>query len=241
MSNYSFNYNQYKKRITKSSQMPFSVIFLLIIVLLGVACFIGNPKKRIETFYFLEVDCFFNYSDANACANEISALNAGGYVYFNGKYHVLACAYLNEADANKAKENIKQEYPNAQVFTLSTHKFNENNFTEKEVDEISTVINANYETIKNIYNLIIRCDTNTINENEIERELENLNKNYSNKVDGFKTLFRNNKKFTKEKELVSKFSSCLAQNSSLTNISQSLKYNLIKISILHYSFLECFC
>ena len=240
MTNYKFDYSQYKKRINNKTSLPFSIIIFLIIVLMGAICFICKPSNNVN-FYFLEVNCFFSYSDANICANEITNLNAGGYVYFNGKYHVLACAYLNEKDATQAKENIKEQYPNAKVFKLSSTEFNKNSFKTKESDAICYAINANQKVIEKLFNLIVELDTNSLTEEQAKREIETLKNNYISSTDNFNTIFRTNKKLTKQKEKISSYVSTLKQLKHAENISQSLKYCLIKISILHYSFLEGFC
>jgi len=240
MNTFKFDYYQYKKRISQNKSIPFSVLMIFIIVLSGIFFFF-KPKEKQVFFYFVEVDCFISYTEAIECANEISSKNAGGYIYFHNTYHVLACVYPNKEDANKAKNNIESEYKNARILTLSSLEFNGKNLPKHQEDAINEVISANKTTLSKLYGLIKQLDNEFKHENAIEIEIKKLVEEYNKQTNNFKNIFRTNKDATRQKEIVVNISSSINDCLNCTNLSKSLKYNAIKIAILSYSFLECFC
>ena len=60
-----FNYYQYKNNINKKNNFSFIIIFLLIILLIGLCVFLAPTAKNLNTFYYVELDKFQTYKQAN--------------------------------------------------------------------------------------------------------------------------------------------------------------------------------
>lgn len=241
MQTYQFDYSQYKKRINKktnNSILP--VLIVIILLLLGLAVFLMPKKTSTIQYYFVEVDCVLKYSDANDIATEIQQQNAGGYVYFDGKYHILASFYLDIESAKQVAENISTEYPNAQVFTLESSEYIENsNLSSKQNEALSNLNNANVNLINALYNLTIKFDTVEISEKELAIDLTKLSNSYDNSAKYFYTQFRNNSKYEITKKYTAEIAASVKNLSEQsTNLSKMLKYELIKIVIQQISFLN---
>lgn len=231
MNNYTFDFCQYKQKINQKRKVHISVYIVIIILLIGMAFFV-NQKNSTVDFHFVETGNFLNYKDANTHASELKQQNAGGYIFFDGTYHVLACAYLNEKDAKAVASNLNAQYEQAKYFSLSTKQFNQKNFNKAEKNTILKVINANEKVINDFYSLIMN-ETNT----QKNLKLERLYHYYTNEIEDFFNLFKINSKISTLKEKILTIQDCLRENLD----EYMMKYNLIKISITHYSFLEFFC
>jgi len=234
MNNYHFDYNQYKKKIHKPFNVSIIFLVVCILILTAVAGLVIKTPNYVE-FYFVEVDRFLNYSEASSLAAEIQAQNAGGYIYFDNTYHVLANAYLTKEDAKKISLNLKEKYKNCCVFTLKTQKFNKN-MNKYEKNAVEEVISANEKIIENLYNLTIKSDSLEINQTQLKIEISNLKNSYQSDITSFNTTFKTNNKINTAKENIATIYKSLESDLN----GWKLKYNLINIIINHYSFLEFF-
>lgn len=232
MQNYQFDYHQYKQKINKSPKVYFSVLLVFIILLTGIACFLLQKTDHVE-FYFVNVESFYKYSDANKLASELQQKNAAGYVYFDDAYHVIACAYLNKEDANTVANHMKNEYKKTTVLTLKVKNFNKN-YKNKEKNAIKTTISANETAIKNFYENIIKYDKNEINKDKYELNLKKISATYSNECKEFLNVFKNHNNFLTAKQNIISIKNNLNENCT----NWKAKYNLVKICFEHYSFLE---
>ena len=232
MSSYFFDYNLYKKRLNKKTGLFIPVCIFIIILLMVAICFI-YPKSKTVNFYFVEVGNYMQYSQANSLAQEIQQKNAAGYVHFDGRYHVLTSYYLNLEDAENVVNNIKDEYPNANVFTLSIKQAKYAN-TNKENKTIKQTIESNEKLIKQLYTEIIRYDKNEISKDKFDLSLKRLSSDYSDIIDEFSSSFKTNSKMTNAKEKLTTIKNTIPSSADSFN----LKYCLIKIVITHYSFLD---
>ena len=236
MNSYKFDYYQYKQRINPKSKLSISLCLVVIILLIGATCFLRQNSNKIE-FHFVEVGTFFNYKDANSQAIELQQKNAGGYIYFDGSYHVLACAYINKEDATNVAKNLSNQYPSAKQLTISTKEFNSKGFTKKETQTIKKVISANDKVINDLYATMVDFETNVINDNQFNIKIQHLSNHYAQETKDFLSMFKVNSTISTLKEKISTIQSCLDESLE----GYKLKYNLIKIVITHYSFLEFFC
>ena len=232
MNNYNFDYYQYKQRINPKPKLHISVCVVIIIILTGLAFALKQNNSTID-FHFVETGNFINYKDANSHATELKQQNAGGYIYFDGTYHVLACAYLNEKDAKSVASNLSSQYEQSKYFSLSTRKFNAKSLTKTEQNAIIKVINANEKIINDYYSLTLNNQENP----QLSLKLAQLHQFYIKETEDFLSLFKVNNKISTLNEKISTIQDCLNENLD----KYTMKYNLIKISITHYSFLEFFC
>ena len=244
MQNYYFDYYQYKKKINSHKTAGFSLIIFFIIILTGIAMLVYPKSKTYTVVYFVEINTFLNYKDASTLANEISALGGAGYVYYDGKYHVLASYYPDEEDATTVSENLLTDYPTAKVYAIKIDKVSlSNELSSSQQDCIKDQINANEKLINSLYNTIIQYDSNSISDSEVNIMLSNIKTDFDNNRDSFLEQFKIDSKFNLAKKYLSKISQYVEQFGEMKdeqNISSKLKYYLIDIVINHSSFLSAF-
>ncbi len=238
---YSFDYNVYRKRIHSKSGFSYTIVFIFIIILLGLAVFLQPNKVNSTKLYFVQIKSLLNYGEASKLSNELQQKNAAGYIYYDGYYHVLASYYPNIKEAEAVCENLKNDYPTANVFTLEVHKFiktktltnEQNSLVEKTIKENSILING-------LYDAITRFESNQINLSEFSLNLKTMKTNYDKVYSKFNQNFRND---TNIASIICDINDDIKELSSEVDNSNTqyiLRYKLIKIVISHYSFLEVF-
>jgi len=159
---YSVNYSQIKKRINSKNNkfsFKFFIIFLIIIVFIGIFTAIKPLKTKNIKFFYVEINSFLNYKEANKLANSVQEQGGAGYIYYDGKYHVLTSLYLKKEDANKVKENLTKDFPTCKILTLEGNLF-QRNYNKFQNEIIMNTINLNQNLIKNLYNLSVEIDIN---------------------------------------------------------------------------------
>lgn len=237
---YQFNYHEYKNRIKPKPTGSISVIVIFIIILLGLAYFFQPRSKKAYEFYFVEVNSYLNYTEANNMANTIQQSGGAGYVYFNGRYHVLASFYPSEADARSVCENLKSDYPNAKIFTIEADDFARlKNLTREQNELIEKTIADNKNLIAGLYTAITKYESNEIDMAKFTLTLRTLKNDYNETYSRFSTKFKNNVKLTA-------LSNIHDINDEINTLCDDLstdyrfRYRLISIVINHYSFLVSF-
>lgn len=243
MNNFQFDYNQYKKKLNKHLNLDISVATLIIILLFGVAFFVYSPiKTKKLNFYFLEVGSFLNYTQAQQTAELLQNNGGAGLVYFNNKYRVLACAYVEHEQATTVKNNIKADYSTAKVLTLSTDMPTLHQFSKKEKTLIWNTIKTNTNLFKQLFNSVMDYESNNITHDKFILNIKNILLTFQQQVDNFENNFNNNLKTERAKQNLNNAKNCL--NSILNNTEnfcQNCKLQLTKFSVCCYSFLESFC
>ncbi len=243
MNNYVFNYDQYKKTINKKNKFHFSVIFVLIILLLGLCIFLYPKQTTANNFYFVEIDNFQTYNKANSLANEIKNSGGAGYVYFDGTYHVLASFYSNYKSAEKVVNNLKLDYKNANVFTIETNKFLVNkNLNSSHNNSIKNFLDATHKIILNLEKLNTEFDKKSLQLSELNIHIKNNQEEFDNVYSNLMENLKNNSKFNLAKEYLIQMKSSLSNLSNLENntASTTLRYETIKLTITRIQFLSCF-
>lgn len=240
MQTYEFDYNDYKKRIKKRHNLSF-LIMLVIIALLIIACYFIIPSTKTNKYYFVRINSYLTYSEASSMAVELQSKSAGGYIYFDGRYHVLANFYPNEEDANKVAENLSNNYPNIDVYTIDSKQYKKSaNNTDYNV--IKDIIECQVTIINQLYNCIINHDKNMLNNNQFLTMLSSINKDYQDK----KSVFHSHFKGSKSANIINAYDKVEDIANSLENIekavnddvSYKLKYELMHIVFTHSSFLD---
>ena len=182
MQEYQFNSKEYNKKIyNRTNNGSFAVIIFFIIILVGAAfLLIKQNKPSKNEFYFVEINQFLTYKEASSLSEEIQSKSGAGYIFFNGKYHVFANFYLSKADAESVSENLKQQYPNCKVYTLSYNKFSKNKkLSSTENSACKKLYEVGQTSIEQLYNNIYQYDTSQINENQLKANFCSIADNLS--------------------------------------------------------------
>lgn len=241
--NYVFNYSQYKKSINKKNNFAFTLIFLLIIILLGLCVFLYPKPNNFSEFHFVEIDNFQTYKDAVHLSQEVSASGGAGYVYFDGTYHVLASFYSNSADAEKVVENLKSEFENVQVFSINCKNFSQQkNLSSSQNDSIESLIIQIKKIILQLEEISIKFETKNCSFNEAILTIKNDIKNFSSSYDNFLSNFKTDSKYNKAKDYTQSISSSFLNllNSEEQSFSASLRYCTVHTAITLTQFTYCF-
>lgn len=243
MSNYSFNYYQYKNKIYKKNPFTFSIIFLFIIILLGLCVFLKPTKNKYYKFYFVEIDSCDTYKDAVDVANSLQERGGAGYIFFDKEYHVLASFYAEHDHAKSISNKLKTEYKNTGVLTLEIKKFIKvsslNSTQNQAVENLTSKLREQTFELENLSN---RFDAKKISYNELYIHIENIKKEFNDKHDKYLSAFKNLSKYNLSKEYLEKIkiSFDMILNSIEQDISQTLRYHIINIAINYHHLLSCF-
>ncbi len=247
MQSYNFDYNQYRKKINTPKKSSLSILCFLILICLGLAMFLYPNTIKKDEYYFVEINSFLTYNEASNLANNISAMNGAGYVYYDGKYRVFAAFYPTKEDAEKVCENLISNYPTCSVYTLKCDRFYKlNTLTDNQNKSIEDLLKANVNLMNEVYKCIINFDTNEININRLFLNLESIRSDYKRYSDAFFNQFNTNTKYNKAKKYVAKiveftdYFEQLKEEENEQTISQKLKYKLVKMVIDHSSLLDSF-
>lgn len=247
MQSYQFDYYQYKKKINKPKTTGFVLLSFLILIALGLAMFLYPNSLGKNEFYFVEINSFLSYNEANDLANTISSLNGAGYVYYDGKYHVFASFYPSKKDAETVCENLKSNYPLASVYTLECDKFYRlKSLSDNQNKSIENLLSATLDLINSIYKCIINFDTDEISINQLFFNLDDIKSEFIKYSDDFFDRFKTDSKYNKAKKYVAKIVDTtdyfeeLKEEANEQSVSQKLKYKLIDIVINHSCILNSF-
>ncbi|MBR6778983.1 MAG: hypothetical protein IKM43_02390 [Clostridia bacterium] len=239
---YNFDYNQQTKRKTKTNHLfKFLILSVFVILLIIAIIKIFYKKQKLTYFYFVEIGLFQNYTDAYKCALDIQQKNAGGYIYYDGHFHVIANYYLDIDSAEKVVSNIITEYTNCKILTLKTKDF-------KHISSLSDTQNQTVENINNqikiiietLYTLMINYDTACTTEKSIKLQVLNLHSDLSKIFDEYCLNFTNNK-YEICKTYFLNILNSLQNIYNTENLSQSLKYELINITLNYVYHLNTIC
>ncbi len=246
MQEYQFNSKEYNKKIyNRASGGSFAVIIFFVIILVGLAFVLVRQNKPSKNeFYFVEINNFLTYKEAGNLSAELQSKSAAGYVYFDGQYHVLANLYLTKTDANNVCENLKLQYPNCKVYTLSYNKF----FTNKK---LSSSENTAYKklcevgknSIEQLYNNIYQYDISQINETQLKVNFGSIADNFTDTYNQFISAFNSNSKYNKAKSCLAELYFSLGTLKNITNETDfnfKMRYELIKIVVNYTSIVSCF-
>ncbi len=241
MQNYTFDYYTYKSKIKQADKVGFTIIIVLIIILLGCAVFVKTSKTKTTTFYFVQVGEYLKYADASSMATEIQSKSGAGYVYYDGTYHVLTSFYLTEDDAQSVVNKLTESYPNATVFEIEKTKFSTHTYFSDTENEILTNINsANITLIEGLYSAINRYDTSADSFAKLSYNLKTLYENYYEVAEDIKNIFNTSTTYYQTKVYIEEIIECASNLESeleQDTFAYQLKYDLIKIVVLHCSFL----
>ena len=238
MSDYVFNFEQYKKRLNKKSKISFVGLFLFIILILSVAMLLKPTTKQTE-FYFVSAGSFASYKQAITLAEEIKSRNGAGYIYYNKEYHVLVSCYLEKKDAETIASNLKTDYPNSELFTLSHTKPQNNTLDSTTLNTYNNLL----EIISYLQKACIRLEQQSTNISKIKNDLSTLFEKYLDTKSNFFSTFSKNYKYNVAKENLIKIqnniNSLLSTNQE-NEFNSFIKYSTISIIVETHNFISNF-
>ena len=241
ISNYEFDYNQYKKRTIKNNGVPFVILLLIIILLTGLAVFIKPIKTSNYEFYFVKANSFSTYSQANIFAQEIQKSGGAGYIHLDKKYHVIINFYQNKKDAESVAENLKNDYQNIEVYTISAKKFkNLQNLSKNQNKSIENLSNFTINLIQTLSILSIQFDKKEINHNQLNTKLNSIHDDFCDFNNEFINQFKTNSKFNVCREYSHNIKNDLKILAEIyeENCNQQFKYLISDIVCNYCSFLD---
>lgn len=236
MPEYIFNFNEYKKKIKKSTNFNWVFTIVFIIFLLGLNVFFKTNFTPNYDFYFVEIDCVKSFSKANKIANELCIKNGAGYIYFDNNYHVLAGFYKDEASAKTVAENISNEFQNAKIFSISVSKSATKNAKfNKAKNQINSLLSTLFEIENSLYETSILIETENTNFKTINTKLITLYDKYFNVFDDLKSSFAED---NSAYNILKKAKTIQTSLLNLTQIdqqelAQKLRYETVNIAVNH--------
>ena len=120
-------------------------------------------------------------------ATEIKERNGAGYIYFNKLYHVLACYYSKEKDAQTIASNLKSEYPNTEVYCISHFK-PQSNFHNSTLN----IYNTTLTIISYLEKSTIELEQKILNITSFKNNLSTLQEKFINVKNNFIDFYQNN-------------------------------------------------
>ncbi len=240
---YTFNYYQYKQRISKKQNFGFCLLALCVIILLGGIIAINQFEKPTEQLYFVEVQSFTTYSSASILSNQIKKENGAGFVYFDGTYHVLASFYPNSETAETVAKNLTSTYANAKMFSVDINASVYNkNLTRQQNNITADLCLTTQNIINGLYENSIAFDKQEINFNQLKTTLTDYSSVYNSVYNDFIDEYKNNKDYQKIKENFEKIKKSM-QNLTFCDVQDMnflIKYETINISLCLKNALDLF-
>ena len=241
MNSFKFDAKDYKKRTKKKTISIFFILFLIIILTICSVCLL--PKSNnVDLFYFVEIDSFSRYSDANILAQKIQQESAAGYIYYDEKYHVLTSFYLEKKQAESVVKNISIDYPNSNVYTLEISRFHpKDNFNEKQNKTILDVSQCLLDTIHTLSEFSIEYDSHSRSMDSIKVNITNYYSTFMSLQNVFNTVFHIDSKFNAHKSYLTEVNNSFNRiiQSSESQFSRVIKFETINI-IMNYSSFSAF-
>ena len=218
---------EYEKRKHNKKQ-HFTIIVILIIILSGILSYVTNVDQTFFELYFLEINLFTNYIEANNLSQILKKQNAGGYIYYDGNYHVFANVYLDENSTKKVVENIVDDYSTSKVFSLKILK-NSNIFIKNERNSYDFYNNFK-NLLQNLNSLSLELDKEKIDINRFSTAVSQEKIHINSICNDMKNYINNLEIFNKYMQDIS---ICFEQILNSKNISE-VRYNLIDLSLNIY-------
>ena len=242
MSDYEFNYSQYTKKLNIKNN-NFSIIFLVIILLLGCCVYLKPLDLKNNKLYFIQAQEFQTYNDAKNLSQEIKKNGFAGYIYFDKNYHVLISFHTSKADAKTTLKNSKSKHKNISIFYLEKKGFfNGKNLNKTQIKAITNFKNKTEKISLELENYYSSFFDNSLDLKTLSIHIENIKNNFDKTHTKLIKSFDNNSKFNPAKKhannmLKSLSNLCLNVN-ELT--PSSAQYEIINFVINQYQFLSCF-
>ncbi len=207
----------------------------------------SGKSRNPNNFYAVEVASFEDYDEAYNFATELQSKGGAGYITYNKKYKVLSSMYLTYDNAKSVADNIKSEYPKAQVYEIVLPDIEvDKNLTDEQQKVITTsfaVIKSAIATMTNIY---LSVDKGEIKDGTANTMMYTLYDDCASQVESVRVAFHSldTAKYLKHKMYLSDFTSGIAEITNLDlkgmELSQVIKYQQIKCAFLYITMAKLF-
>lgn len=180
-------------------------------------------------------------STANEQSTKLQKSNGAGYIWQeNETYYVLASAYIEENDAQKVLENLKNSGYNTSIIKIKIPQLKINSgYNNDEITVLTSATSLFKTTYDALYDISVSLDTEVTTETQCRLNIANLQSEVSKVKADFETLF--NSKLTtsllKLKLSINSVSTLIQQlidfneNNNQT-LSSKIKYNYIEVLYL---------
>lgn len=242
MSDYVFNYFQYRNKINRKNY-NFSIIFLWVILLLGCIVFLRPINFKTHELFFVQVGECQVYSDAINLSKEVSKNGDAGYIYFDKNYHVLTSFHSSKKDAKSTLKNLKTTYKNLSIFTIEKNRFSyQKSLTKSQNKTLENFINDTEKISLKLEQFCSSFFKNCLDLNTFSIHIQNLKTDYENVCDELLNSFNKNPKFNAAKKHTN------SMLNSLTNLTENMEQKstslinnqIINFVIHRHQFLSCF-
>jgi len=159
---------------------------------------------------------------------------AGNILDFIGSSCIALNVYPTLEHATTVQKNLLEQNVTAKIYTYKTTKYNLKNNTENDQKIIKNCDNYIQNLITNLYELIVKFDTDLINENNLEIEVNSLNILCTQQLNYMSTIsnYEDNiyyKKILKIASIMEVLCNKEYSEATLVSISCECKNNLINI------------
>ena len=244
MNEYHFNYYQYNKRLNKNLKINFIIIIIIFIILFLTVSILLKPTQKTFNFYFVEIDNFQTYSKAYNIAEEIKKQQGAGYIYYEQNYKVLATYFSEKKDAETVVNNLKENYPNSQVYILQINQnLKLNNLSKKQIDIVKTLQQNLFQITSILSNSSILLDKQELKFNNFIFQFKEVLKNLNKDIEKFYNLFNQNPTFNHAKDCLKNIELSVNNLSKTENdfqLGQIIKFEMVHIVINFANFSNCF-
>ncbi len=243
MQEFQFDIKEYKKKIASSNSrsVPLFVYVFFCVILLGVVYFLKPNTNKTNKFYFVEINNFLNYNAANELSIKMQEKGGAGYIYFDGKYHVLASFYPNESNAETVCKNLKTDYPTATVFCLDyKEKINLEYLSENQKNTTKTLIENCKNCVDEIYGNILSFDKCEIDKQQLILNFKSIEIRFNDCSNDFMQAFNADSKFNKAKTYLNEMELSIKNLTNENLKPYMLKYEQIKFTINFLNIISCF-
>lgn len=244
MQDYVFDYEQYQKKLNKKVNISFVFLFVIIIILSAIFSALNQPKIKTYEYHFIELNHFENYTQANEFSTQIKQVEGAGFIYKDDYYHVFANYYIDKENAEKVCKNLKNDYKNCKIYTISAHfPSNFKNLSINQNTVLKNILNNLYQLNIDLAELSLDYDTQKITYNSLCLKLKNLTENFTKNVDDFNNFFKANSSVNFVKDYLlntTKNLNSLCSNLSEQNIKFNIKFSSVNTALNHYFILSNF-
>lgn len=242
MTDYVFNYVQYKKKLNKGNN-NFLIIFLVIILLLGCIVFLKPIKLKTNKIYFIQADEFQTYHNSKIFSDNVIKNGDAGYIYFNKNYHVLISFHSKKSEAESKLKDDKLQYKKASVFSLELKEFsNQKKFNKSQNNAIKNFISQTEKILFKLEDSYQSLLSKNIDLKSFSSHMQNNKRNFVNVYNKLLKSFNSDPSLNLAKKHAYKMMESISNlSSNLEEISLYLiNYEVINFVLNRHQFLSCF-
>lgn len=198
-------------------------------------------------FYSIQMNAFSTLENADTFAKEIQNKGGAGYIIQDQHYRVLAIAFLSETDAQKVREQLKEEEIDSQIYKISYPGVNMQITASKDkVDIIQSAFSLWKDEIKLIENIITELDTYNISTENAQQRILNIKNEFEKEYERLKECSASQESMVILNGLVELYQKGLDNLDKIINenssnriaISSKIKYTYIDMFHLFKCYLE---